>query len=49
MNQKPTFNPLADPDLADAILLAMLDNPHHADAIATLSDEDLARIAAETP
>lgn len=38
-----------DPDMADAILLAMLDNPHHAHAIANLSDDDLNQIAAEVP
>lgn len=35
--------------MSDAILLAMLDNPHHADAIAALSDEDLNQIAVDTP
>lgn len=38
-----------DPDMADAVLLAMLDNPHHADAIAALSDDELSQIAADTP
>jgi hypothetical protein len=38
-----------DPDMSDAILLAMLDNPHHADAIAALSDDDLSQIAADVP
>lgn len=38
-----------DPDMSDAVLLAMLDNPHHADAIANLSDEDLNQVAADTP
>lgn len=38
-----------DPDMSDAILLAMLDNPHHADAIAAMSDEELNQIAAEVP
>jgi hypothetical protein len=35
--------------MADAILLAMLDNPHHADAIAAMSDEELNQIAADVP
>lgn len=38
-----------DPDMSDAVLLAMLDNPHHADAIANLSDEELNQVAADTP
>lgn len=38
-----------DPDMADAILLAMLTNPEHAEAIAALSDDELNAIAADTP
>lgn len=38
-----------DPDMSDAILLAMLDNPHHADAVAAMSDDDLNQIAADVP
>lgn len=50
-NEQPQQPPAHhfDPDMADAILLAMLDNPHHADAIASLSDEELNQIAADVP
>jgi hypothetical protein len=49
MNAKSQSSPPNDPDLADALLLAMLNNPHLADEIAALSDDELAQIAAETP
>lgn len=48
----PTTQPPAhhfDPDMADAILEAMLTNPENAMEIAKLSDDDLSRIAEETP
>lgn len=50
-NEQPKQTPAhhLDPDMADAILIAMLDNPHHADAIANLSDDDLNQIAADVP
>jgi hypothetical protein len=38
-----------DPDMADALLLAMLDNPDQAEAIAGLSEDDLNKIAEDTP
>jgi hypothetical protein len=49
MNPSTRTGPPVDPDLADAILLAMIENPHLADKIAALSDDDLDQLAAETP
>jgi hypothetical protein len=36
-------------DMTEAMLFAMLDNPDQAEAIAALSDEDLARIEESVP
>ena len=47
--KQPTAAHHTDPDMADAILEAMLLNPHHADAIAALSDEELDSIMADVP
>lgn len=38
-----------DPDMSEAVIEAMLLNPHHADAIAGLSDDELDSIAEQTP